>query len=293
MSEHAASRVDVEHSTTMAVQEKKKLQKSLRRFDMLFFTVCALVGLDTLGQVSGFGAQTFTWLIVLAVFFVLPYALLMAELGSAFTQEGGPYEWMKLCWGRFWAGIGAVLYWITNPLWVGGSLAFISTQAWSSNISQIGTGTVGDYFFKLVFIWVSITVAIVSLRRGKWIPNVGAIVRVVVLGFFSITVLIYGIKHGDRIQQGRAQHAVVHHMRVGLARRDIAGKVQEHRPGEIAPPEKSVIFMAAIGWASPASADHTPRASRTRLTPAESANARLSSGTANGRRSTRATRRPR
>ena len=177
MSEFAGSPVEVEHSTTMAVEEKKKLQKSLRRFDMLFFTVCALVGLDTLGQVSSWGAQTFTWLIVLAVLFVLPYALLMAELGSAFTQEGGPYEWMKLCWGRFWAGIGALLYWVTNPLWVGGSLAFISTAAWSSNISQIGTGTVGDYFFKVVFIWVSITVAIVSLRRGKWIPNVGAIIR--------------------------------------------------------------------------------------------------------------------
>ena len=99
MSEFAGSPVDVEHSTTMAVEEKKKLQKSLRRFDMLFFTVCALVGLDTLGQVSSWGAQTFTWLIVLAVLFVLPYALLMAELGSAFTQEGGPYEWMKLSLG--------------------------------------------------------------------------------------------------------------------------------------------------------------------------------------------------
>jgi glutamate:GABA antiporter len=196
MSEFAGSPVEVERSTTMAVEEKKKLQKSLRRFDMLFFTVCALVGLDTLGQVSGFGAQTFTWLIVLAVFFVLPYALLMAELGSAFTQEGGPYEWMKMSWGRFWAGIGAVLYWVTNPLWVGGSLAFISTAAWSSNISQIGTGTIGDYFFKVVFIWISIGVAIVSLRRGKWIPNVGAVVRLGVLGFFSLTVVIYAIEHG-------------------------------------------------------------------------------------------------
>jgi glutamate:GABA antiporter len=187
---------DVEHSTAMAVEEKAKLVKSLRRFDMLFFTVCALVGLDTLGQVSSWGAQTFTWLIVLAVLFVLPYALLMAELGTAFPQEGGPYEWMKLSWGRFWAGIGALLYWVTNPLWVGGSLAFISTAAWSGNISQIGTGTVGDYFFKFVFIWVSITVAIVSLRRGKWIPNVGAVVRVGVLAFFSLTVLIYAIEHG-------------------------------------------------------------------------------------------------
>jgi amino acid transporter len=188
--------LEVEHTTAMAVAEKAKLHKSLRRFDMLFFTVCALVGLDTLGQVSGYGAQTFTWLLVLAVFFLLPYALTMSELGTSFTQEGGPYEWMKLSWGRFAAGIGAVLYWVTNPFWVGGSLAFIATEAWSDNISHIGTGTVGDYFFKLVFIWFSITVAIVSLRRGKWIPNVGAILRISVLAFFSITVLIYAIEHG-------------------------------------------------------------------------------------------------
>ena len=186
----------VERSTAMAAAERQKLQKSLRRFDMLFFTLCALVGLDTLGQVSSWGAQTFTWLIVLAVLFVLPYALIMAELGSSFTQEGGPYEWMKLSWGRFWAGIGAVLYWVTNPLWVGGSLAFLSTAAWSDNISKIGTGTLGDYGFKAIFIWVSIGVAIVSLRRGKWIPNLGAIVRIGVLALFSVTVLIYAIEHG-------------------------------------------------------------------------------------------------
>ena len=27
-------------------------------------------------------------------------------------------------------GVAAVLYWVTNPLWVGGSLAFIATEAW-------------------------------------------------------------------------------------------------------------------------------------------------------------------
>jgi DNA-binding NarL/FixJ family response regulator len=123
----SSSQPVVEQTTAMALEEKGHLQKSLRRFDMLFFTICALIGLDTLGQVSGFGAQTFAWVIILAVAFVLPYALLMAELGTTFTQEGGPYEWMKMCWGRFAAGVGSVLYWVTNPLWVGGSLAFIAT----------------------------------------------------------------------------------------------------------------------------------------------------------------------
>jgi amino acid transporter len=156
----------VEYTTSLALHEKRKLVKSLRRFDMLLFLVCAIVGLDTLGQVSGYGAQTFTWVLVLAVLFLFPYGLVMSELGSAFAQEGGPYEWMKLAWGRFVGGIGAVLYWVTNPLWVGGSLAFIATEAWSTNYSRIGSGTAGDYVFKTIFIWASIGVAIIALRHG-------------------------------------------------------------------------------------------------------------------------------
>jgi glutamate:GABA antiporter len=192
----SASGSEVEHTTAMALEEKAKLQKSLRRFDMLFFTICALVGVDTLGQVSGYGAQTFTWLIFLAIFFLLPYALVMSEIGAAFHMEGGPYEWMKLAWGRLPAGIGSVLYWITNPLWVGGTLCFTATAAWATYIHPIGSQTFGDYLFKVVFIWISIGVAIAALRRGKWIPNVGAIVRMGVLGLFSLTVVIYAIEHG-------------------------------------------------------------------------------------------------
>src|SRR6476646_4729637 len=185
-----------EQTTALALAEKSKLIKSLRRLDMVGFTVCAFVGLDTLGLVAQQGPQGFFWLFVLALVFVAPYMLVMAEVGSAFTMEGGPYEWVKLAFGRFHGGIAAVLYWVTNPLWVGGSLAFIATDAWRANVSDIGTGTVGDYVFKLLFIWISIGVAIVSLKQGKWIPNIGAVMRVIVLGFFTFTVVIYAIKHG-------------------------------------------------------------------------------------------------
>ena len=89
-----------------------------------------------------------------------------------------------------------MLYWVSNPLWVGGSLAFVSTAAWSAYIHPIGTKTAGDYAFKLLFIWITVIVAIIALRHGKWIPNLGAIVRVVVLSFFSLTVVIYAVEHG-------------------------------------------------------------------------------------------------
>jgi amino acid transporter len=185
-----------EQTTAFALTEKSKLIKSLRRFDMVFFTLCAFVGLDTLGTVASNGPEGFVWLVVLALVFVAPYMLVMAEVGSAFCMEGGPYEWVKLAFGRVHGAIAAVLYWVTNPLWVGGSLAFIATDAWRANIFGIGHGTFGDYVFKFLFIWISIGVAIISLRYGKWIPNAGGFLRVIVLGFFSITVAIYGIEHG-------------------------------------------------------------------------------------------------
>ena len=108
---------------------------------MIGFTVCAFVGLDTLGNGR---LQRRPGLHLAdrpgASLFVLPYALLMAEVGSAFTQEGGPYEWSKMAFGRLQGAIAAVLYWVTNPLWVGGSLAFIATEAWNDNIFKIDSG---------------------------------------------------------------------------------------------------------------------------------------------------------
>ena len=192
--------VPLEHTTQLALEEKSKLKKSLRRFDMVFFTLCALVGLDTLGAVASYGPQGFFWLVMMAITFVIPYMLIMSEVGSSFTEEGGPYEWVKLSFGRFQAGISAVVYWASNPFWVGGSLAFIASEAWAASdlpsLQIDHLGTAGDFIFKLLFIWFSIGVAFAAIEKGKWIPNAGAIARVLVLGFFTVTLVVYAIKNG-------------------------------------------------------------------------------------------------
>ena len=111
-----------EVTTTAALAEKKKLRKGFRRFDMICYTVVAVIGLNALGAFASNGAQAFTWLVLSAVTFFLPYGLLVAELGSTFPQEGGIYEWCKLAGGRLYAAFAATLYWITVPLLIGGSV---------------------------------------------------------------------------------------------------------------------------------------------------------------------------
>jgi glutamate:GABA antiporter len=177
-------------------EQRGRLIKSMRLFDLVFFGITTVVSLDTIGQISSFGAETFTWLLVLVVLFVVPYAWLMAELSGAFPQEGGPYHWMRLAFGRSWAALGAVLYWITNPLWLGGSLSFLASATVSAYIVRLDTGSFGDYAFKLAFVWVGILVAVISLRRGKWIPSIGAFVKLALVAFVSLTVVIYALSHG-------------------------------------------------------------------------------------------------
>jgi glutamate:GABA antiporter len=190
----AATDEFVDRSTTAAVEEKAKLQKHFGRFDIFFFLICTLVGLDTLGAVSNDGAQAFTWLVFLAVFFFLPYALLAAELGSTFREEGGAYIWVKLAFGRFVAAIDAVLYWLSNPIWLGGSLTILAVTTFSDFFTPLDG--VWKYLFAAGFIWFAVWAAILSFSVGKWIPTIGAWVRICVLSFFVVTVVLYGISNG-------------------------------------------------------------------------------------------------
>ncbi|CDO29385.1 APC family permease [Mycolicibacterium porcinum] len=193
---HPASEPAPGSQTAQAEREVKHLKKSLGRLDIVFLIVAAVVSIEALGQVSGFGAETFTWALVLAVFFLVPYGLIFAETGAAFTGEGGVYVWCRKAFGRPAAAIASLLTWVTQPVWVGGSMAFIASEAWSTYVTPFEHGSPVDYAFKLVFIWLTVLAAIISLQHGKWIPNIGAVLKIVFLAVFLVTTVIYAIRNG-------------------------------------------------------------------------------------------------
>ena len=177
-----------------AAQERSKLKKHFGRLDVLFFLVCTVVGLDTLGAVARTGPEGFTWTIFLALFFFVPYALVIAELGSAFPEEGGTYLWTRLAFGRFAAAVSAVLYWVSNPIWLGGSLVITAIATWNAFFGHLGT--VAQIVFSLVFVWAAVLAAILSLNVGKWIPTLGAWARIALPSFFTLSVILFALQHG-------------------------------------------------------------------------------------------------
>ena len=156
--------------------------------------VAAIVVLDTLGAVAVGGPQAFTWLAVAAVTFFLPAALAISELGAAFPQEGGPYVWTRLAFGRVVGSLTAFFYWVEAPVWLGGSLAITAVTVVGEFFTPLEGGW--QYVFALGFVWAAILVAASPLRIGKRIPAGGAILQVALLGFFTASVGVYAARHG-------------------------------------------------------------------------------------------------
>ena len=175
-------------------EQRGSLRKDLRRTDVFFFLLCTLVGIDTIGSVAAEGPQGLTWMLILAVVFFLPYGLLVSELGSAFPVQGGPYVWTRLAFGRMAAGVNQILYWITNPVWVGGSLCIVALTTWEQFFTPLPGAT--RYVAGLAFIWLGALCVVQSVRVGKWVPIAGAVARIVLLGFFLVSVVVYAVRNG-------------------------------------------------------------------------------------------------
>jgi glutamate:GABA antiporter len=183
--------------TTDAIEETQHLQRHFGRREILLFTICTLVGVDSIGAIAAAGPEAFSWLIILGLVFFIPQGLLFAELGTAFPEEGGPYIWARLAFGRLVGAVNNFLYWITNPVWFGGTLAVLSIATLASffhddePFSYVAAMAIG-----LVFIWIGTLAAILSFSVGKWIPISGAYARFLLLGFFTVSVIIFAIKNG-------------------------------------------------------------------------------------------------
>jgi amino acid transporter len=150
--------------------------KTLRQRDMVLFTVSAILLPDTLAAAASSGAASISWWLILAVFFLLPFGLISAELGCSYPEQGGIYAWVRDAFGGRWATRITWCYWINVCLWLPAIFilcAGIFNQVFALNVSlgfQIGLA--------IALVWLTVAVNVVTLEVGKWIPNIGAITKI-------------------------------------------------------------------------------------------------------------------
>ncbi len=110
----------------MAVQGKKK---ALSIFALTMITVGSVDSIRNLPATALFGSQLIIFFLIGAIVFLIPCALVSAELSSTFPKEGGIYVWIKKAFGPQLAFLAIWLQWIENVIWYPALLAFVAGSA--------------------------------------------------------------------------------------------------------------------------------------------------------------------
>ena len=163
--------------------------KTLGQKDIVLFTVSAILLLDTLAAGATVGASSVFWWLFLGLVFFVPYALICAELGTTYAEQGGLYAWVRHAFGRRWASRATWAYWVNTAVWVPAIhilFAGMFSQMFAPGLPlglQIAIG--------VVLTWITVALNAITLRVGKWIPNLGALLKIVII----LTIMLGAVLH--------------------------------------------------------------------------------------------------
>ena len=76
-----------------------------------------------------FGSPLIFFFLFSAVFFLIPTALVSAELAAAFPEEGGIYHWVRAAFGENMGMLAVWLQWINTIVWYPTILSFIDRKS--------------------------------------------------------------------------------------------------------------------------------------------------------------------
>ncbi len=157
-------------------------KNTVSTFSMAMMTAAAVVSLRGLPMMAKEQLTLFVYVAFATFIFLIPAALVSAELGGAFGDKGGGvYTWVKEAFGSRWGFVAIWLQWIQNVVWYPTVLAF-SAAAMAYVVGKPEFANNGPYVgaFCIVAYWIA---TLITLR------GVSAVAKVTSWAFLWGTVL--------------------------------------------------------------------------------------------------------
>ena len=171
---------------------------ALRMFDMILFSVCAMLLLSQVTLTAQIGPSAIVWTLLIIVVFFVPYGLITAELGSTYPDTGGIYSWVVRAFGPRWGTRTSWWYWVNVALWVPSVYLMFSAVLSAMFFPDLGFWP--QVLVALALIAVNWVVNLVTLDTGKWVSNLGAIITVAVIALLGIGGLMVASGDGSATQ---------------------------------------------------------------------------------------------
>ena len=150
--------------------------KKFRLVDAILSVITVVFVAEAAAPAAAIGNSQFFWWIFLIIAFLLPYGLVVSELGTTYDDEGGLYDWVRRAFGDKWGSRVSWYYWINFPLWMA-SLAFLFPET-ISMITGMEIGLVPSLAIELAFVWIVVFLSFSKVSDSAWILNLAAVLKV-------------------------------------------------------------------------------------------------------------------
>lgn len=159
---------------------------------MAFMTAAAVISLRGLPMMAAEEMTMFFYIAFATVLFLIPAALVSAELGSAFAgQEGGVYRWVGAAYGKKWGFTAIWLQWIQNVVWYPTVLAFAAAAiAYGIGKPELANNGKFTGIFIIVFYWIATFIAFGGTKTLSKVTSWGFLVGTVLPG---LVVIVLGL----------------------------------------------------------------------------------------------------
>ncbi len=149
--------------------------RPLTLFTLAMINVATIGGLKNWAVTAEYGLASAFFLVIAALLFFIPTALVSAELATGWPERGGVFLWVKEAFGHR-AGFQAIwLQWIQTVVWYPTILAFISgTFAYAFN-PMLAENKIYTLLVVLGVFWIATLANLQGMRISGWISSAGTI----------------------------------------------------------------------------------------------------------------------
>ena len=163
-------------------------KKKLSFLTVISTIICVVFVCEAAAPAAAIGNQQFFWWIFLILTFLLPYGMVVAELGTTYDGEGGIYDWVRDGLGDKWGARISYSYWVNYPLWIA-SLATMFPDILGM-VFGVEFNLIAKMGIELAFVWIVYLMGRSKAADSELVLNGGAIIKVavaVIVGAFLIT----------------------------------------------------------------------------------------------------------
>jgi amino acid transporter len=182
---------------------EKLLRKELGLRDLVLFNVAAVISTRWIGVAAHVGPGSIVLWLLAAALFLVPCALVVANLARRFPEQGGLYVWTREAFGEWHGFACGWFYYINNLFWIPGvlvSMVGMVTYAFSSRMGRLAENPYYVVPCALLLLAGTIAANYVGLRVAKWVDNFGG------LGAYLIGGILVASAAAMLLTKGSATH---------------------------------------------------------------------------------------